>query len=337
MPLHIVEQDITTLEVDAVVNTTNEEMVGYSGVDLAIHTQGGRELDEACRQRAPLGFGEVAVTRGYNLPCRYVIHVIGPLWQGGGEGEDILLRACYRSALKAAADRGCETVAFPLISAGAQGFPKESVLRLASGAIAEFLREQEMTVFLCILDKDSYVIDPRVQRDLSALKNGRPLVKRSAYGGPALFAEEFCDTKACLPVLALCGMAKAAPAPKRSLQDYVGNLDEGFAEMLFRLIDEGGMTDVECYKKANVDKRTFSKIKSGKGYRPSKTTVVAFAIALKLDLEKTQALLATVGFTLSNSQLFDKIIRYFIEAENYDVFAINEALFEFDQVLLGAV
>ena len=122
---------------------------------------------------------------------------------------------------------------------------------------------------------------------------------------------------------------------EKSLKDYVKSMDKSFREMLFDLIDKSGMTDVECYKRANVDKRTFSKIKSNKDYRPSKQTVIAFAISLRLDLDTAQALLATVGFTLSHSSVFDKIILYFILNRNYDIFEINEALFEFDQQLLG--
>ena len=125
-------------------------------------------------------------------------------------------------------------------------------------------------------------------------------------------------------------------AAGKTLREYMKQKERSFQEMLFDLIDESGMTDVECYKKANVDKRTFSKIKSNKNYKPSKQTAIAFAISLQLDMDETQELLATAGFTLSRSKSFDKIIRYFIHNGNYDIFEINEALFEFNEPLLGS-
>ncbi len=334
MPLQIIRQDITKMRVDAIVNTTNEEMIGYSGVDLAVHTLAGADLDAECARLAPLGLGEAKITRGYGLPCKYIIHTSGPIWRGGEYGESLVLRSCYTESLKLAAEYGCRSVAFPLISSGVYQYPKDEVLRFAVQIITEFLFEHEMMVYLCVFDKTSYTFSQRLFSDIRAfIDDGY-----AESHGEDFYCSYSLDEDFGVPhmrresVTALCMSAKAMT----SLADYVKQMDKGFREMLFDLIDERGMTDVECYKKANVDKRTFSKIKSNPDYRPSKQTVIAFAISLRLDIEQTQALLATVGFTLSGSNLFDKIIQYFIYTENYDIFEINQALFEFDQSLLGS-
>ena len=340
MPLQIIRQDITKMHVDGIVNTTNEEMVGYSGVDFAIHSAAGPELDVECQKIAPLGLGEAKITRGYNLPCKYVIHTSGPIWQGGLVGESIILRSCYVESLKLAVKNGCQSVAFPLISAGTYGYPKDQVLKFAIQTITEFLFENEITVYLCVFDKDSYSFSQKLFNDIRSFINDDYVDKRE---DDFLFDEIECSLadepmqccQAPHPMMA----AKEIPlgsAKNKSLGEYMLDMDKSFQEKLFDLIDKSGMTDVECYKRANVDKRTFSKIKSNKSYKPSKQTAIAFAIALRLDLAATQDLLATVGLTLSRSNVFDKIIRYFIQNGNYNIFEINEALFEFDQVLLGS-
>ena len=330
MPLQIIRQDITKMRVDAIVNTTNEEMVGYSGVDLAVHTLAGPSLDEECARLIPLALGEAKITGGYGLPCKYVIHTSGPIWRGGGYGESAILRSCYTESLKLALACGCRSVAFPLISAGVYQYPKDEVLRFAVQVITEFLFEHELTVYLCVFDKTSYTFSKRLFSDIRAFIDDGYVESHGEdfYCAYSLEEPHMRTAPMCVPTVS----AKAMP----SLEDYIKQMDKGFREMLFDLIDERGMTDVECYKKANVDKRTFSKIKSNPSYRPSKQTVIAFAISLRLDMEQTQALLATVGFTLSGSNLFDKIIQYFICTENYDIFEINQALFEFDQILLGS-
>lgn len=319
MPLQIIRQDITKMEVDAIVNPSNREMVGYSGIDLLVHQKGGKELDEICERLAPLELGFAEITPAFGLPCRWIIHTSGPVWDGGEYGERALLKSCYLESLKLAKRSHCETVAFPLISSGAYGYPKRQVLRHAVQAITEFLETNEMMVYLCVFDSDSYEFSKTLYEDLSNF-----ITDRIAVPAP-------CSSE----TLSMPIFRSAVPPKNSSLEAYLEEMDAGFAETLFSLIDEKGMTDVECYKKANVSKKTFSKIKCNPGYKPSKPTVVAFAVALQLNLEETQHLLSTVGMTLSHSSKFDLIIEYFILNGVYDIFEINEALFEFDQVLLG--
>ncbi len=339
MPLQIIRQDITKMQVDAIVNTTNEEMVGYSGVDLAVHTLAGKELDEACAKLAPLGLGQAKITQGYNLPVQYIIHTSGPTWRGGLAGESVILKSCYIESLKLAVAHKCSTVAFPLISAGVYQYPKDQVLKFAIQTITEFLLDHELTVYLCVYDKDSYSFSQKLFSDIKAFINDEYVDEHD---------EDFYDDLViCSAVLyeeaePILKESKRMSAPimssvaDKSLEEYLKAMDKSFAYKLFDWIDERGMTDVECYKKANVDKRIFSKIKSNPGtYKPTKQTAVAFAIALELNLDETQDLLSSAGLTLSRGLVFDKIIRYFIQKEIYDIFSINEALFEFDQPLLG--
>ena len=361
MPLQILRQDITKMQVDAIVNTTNEEMIGYSGVDKAVHEGAGPLLEAACRTLAPLGLGEAKITSGYNLDAKYIIHTSGPIWQGGLVGESIILKSCYIEALKLAVEYNCNSVAFPLISSGAYGYPKDQVLRFATQVITEFLYDHEMTVYLCVFDRTSYEFSKQLFDEISEAINDDYTEEHTEYNlcsATLRLSESFDEPevdekstgligggvkpKACAdfspPVQAMCSAPVYSSVENKTLQEYMKAMDKSFAYKLFDFIDKRGMTDVECYKKANIDKKTFSKIKCNPDtYKPSKQTAVAFAIALELNLEETQDLLASAGLTLSRSFKFDKIIRYFIQKEIYDIFIINEALFEFDQVLLGCV
>ena len=335
MPLYIIRQDITKMKVDAIVNTTNQEMIGYSGVDFAVHTAAGEELDAECARIAPLGLGEAKITSGYHLPSKYVIHTSGPVWRGGLLGESILLRSCYIESLKLAVKHKCRSVAFPLISAGVYGYPKDQVLKFAIQTISEFLFKHELTVYICVFDRESYSFSQKLFQDIKAFIDDEYAEERDEdYPKNNV---HFMLSECCLAPTIEKAIIPDGTDKHESLREYLTDMDRGFREMLFDLIDESGMTDVECYKKANIDKRIFSKIKSNKNYRPSKETAIAFAISLRLDLDTTQELLATAGYTLSKSNVFDKIIRYFIHVGNYDIFEINEALFEFDQTLLGAI
>ncbi len=344
MPLQILRQDITKMKVDAIVNTTNEKMLSFSGVDLAIHKAAGPELKGFCEKLPPLGKGNAVITPGFELMAKHIIHTSGPTWQGGLKGESIILKSCYVRSMETALENGLESVAFPLISSGAYGYPKDKVLRFAIQVITEFLRDHELSVYLCVYDRTSYnfsrelyddITDflqqntkeasrcpkapsPSVRRRSFALSEKEDFIGRAPKGGGV--PEEICSSV----------------IRNQTLDEYMQSMDKPFAFKLFDLIDKSGMTDVECYKKANVDKKTFSKIKCNpQTYRPSKQTAVAFAVALELNLDETQDLLASAGLTLSRSFVFDKIIRYFIQKKIYDIHLINEALFEFDQVLLG--
>ncbi len=345
MPLQIIRQDITKMKVDAIVNTTNEEMVGYSGVDRAVHTAAGPMLDAECRKIRPLGPGTAKITGAYNLDAKYIIHTSGPVWRGGFAGESIILKACYIESLKLAVANSCESVAFPLISAGAYGYPKDQVLKFAIQVITEFLFEHELNVYLCVYDRKSYEFSRIIFNEIRSfiddiyvedLKSDYRAEINWLESGvlPDEIRRRDCETPA--PKLCASTPAPQSSVNNKTLAEYMKAMDKSFAYKLFDYIDSKGMTDVECYKKANIDKKTFSKIKCNPDtYKPSKQTAVAFAIALELTLDETQDLLASAGLTLSRSFTFDNIIRYFLQKGVYDVFEINEALFEFDQVLLG--
>ncbi len=327
MPLHFIRNDITKMPVDAIVNAANESLLGGGGVDGCIHRAAGPELLAECRRLGGCRTGEAKLTGAYRLPCRYVIHTVGPVWRGGGHGEREQLVSCYRASLLLAQEHGCETVAFPLISSGNFGYPKDQALRVAVDTIGAFLLEHDMTVYLVIFDRRAYQISGKLFADIAEYIDDHYVEAHTDLGAERLRRGALHREMAapmCAPM--------AAPA----LDDLLEHLDAGFSETLLRLIDRSGKKDSEVYKKANVDRKLFSKIRNNSNYKPSKPTALAFAIALELDLAETKDLLARAGYALSASSKFDVIVEYFIRQRNYDIFAINEALFAFDQSLLGA-
>ena len=332
MPLIIVRNDITTMRVDAIVNAANESLLGGGGVDGCIHRVAGPELLAECRRLGGCRTGEAKLTRGYRLPCKYIIHTVGPVWHGGDHGEQEQLVSCYRTSLALARKHHCQTVAFPLISSGVYGYPKEQALRTAMDAIGAFLLEHDMTVYLVIFDRSAYQISSRLFADIAAYIDDHYVDAHT----------DFIRSRPCpvsIPVEAQMAPSPAfspASRPPRSLNDRLRHLDAGFSETLLTRIDRSGKKDSEIYKRANVDRKLFSKIRSNPDYRPSKPTALAFAIALELDLNETRDLIARAGYALSRSSKFDVIIEYFISQRNYNIYEINEALFAFDQSLLGA-
>ena len=334
MPLHIIRQDITKMDCDAIVNPTNIYLTPDGGTDLAIHTAAGPELLKYCKkQMRMVQVGSAKISPAFNLPCKHVIHTVGPVWKGGNNNEKDKLISCYKESLELAAINGCSSIAFPLISSGTYGYPKDQVLKIAIDVISDFLFTSEMTVYLVVYDKKAYEFSNKLFSDIASFIDDNYYEEHKI----AASNRERMAMRRDMAIYDEMAFECCQSTSVGSINDWLGKLDESFSQALFRFIDEKGMTDVECYKKANIDKKTFSKIKCQAGYKPSKNTAIAFAIALKLSLEETQHLLKTVGYTLSRSNKFDLIIEYFITNEIYDIFLINETLFEFDQVCLGAV
>ena len=346
MPIKIVRNDITKVKCDAIVNAANSSLLGGGGVDGAIHKAAGKGLFLECMKLGGCRVGQAKLTGAYKLPSKFVIHTVGPKWKGGQNGEQELLESCYRESLLLARDNNCESVAFPLISSGVYGYPKDQALKVAVDTITEFLIKHDMLVYIVVFDKSSFQISEKLFTDISSYIDDKYVdthfifnrTRSDALGESTVLAEtqilpdefETCELELQAPSCPSMAMPKAM-----SLEDIVNQIDESFSQMLLRKIDEKGMTDSECYKKANVDRKLFSKIRSDINYRPSKTTALAFAIALELSLEDTKDMLMKAGFALSHSNKFDIIIEYFITHGNYNVFEINEALFAFDQSLLG--
>lgn len=324
MPFRIIKNDITKVEADAVVNAANSSLLGGGGVDGAIHRAAGMGLLKECMTLGGCKTGQAKLTKGYKMPCKYIIHTVGPVWRGGGNGERELLYSCYEKSLQLAKEYKCESVAFPLISSGIYGYPKDKALEVAVSAITDFLAENDMDIAMVVLDKNAVSVSEGLMYDVCRYIDENYAEERSDEADRCTFgsapfkrfaAQEVCN--AALPV------------------DF-DKLDESFSQALLRLIDEKGMTDVQVYKKANIDRRLFSKIRSDVHYKPKKQTAVALAVALELDISETQKLLEKAGYTLSNSIKFDVIIKYFIENRMYNIYEINETLFAFDQSLIGA-
>ena len=334
MPLQIIRNDITKMKVDAIVNAANSSLLGGGGVDGCIHRAAGPELLAECKTLGGCETGSAKITKGYRLPCKYVIHAVGPRWRDGKHDEREKLVSCHRTSLALAKEHGCETVAFPLISSGIYGYPKDQALKVAIDTISDFLLGNDMTVYIVIFDRKAYQIGENLFSDIAAYIDDNYVDEHTDSRSEQsrrmqMLSDEPEEETFGAPLAPMAASAK-------TLDDALSQIDESFSEMLLRKIDEKGMTDARCYKKANIDRKLFSKIRSDKLYKPSKPTALAFAIALELPLDETKELLMKAGFALSHSNKVDIIIEYFIEHGNYNIFEINEALFAFDQSLLGA-
>ena len=341
MPLEIVRNDITKMQADAIVNTANPRPIVGGGVDRAIHKAAGGELLAARKKIGDIGTGRAAITPAYKLRARFVIHTIGPVWQDGAHGERELLADCYVNSLQLAADNGCASIAFPLISAGVFGCPAEIAIAVATQAIRSFLADHDMQIFLVVFDQKSFKISGSLFQDVQSFIDERYIeeILEEEYRGDSRDRCRVFEAPAYLgdeaPAAAMSASLLRLPKQQRSLEDLLAEVDATFSETLLRLIDAKGKTDPEVYKKANVDRKLFSKIRNNPAYKPSKATALAFAVALELNLDETRDFIGRAGYALSHSSKADIIVEYFIQRAEYDIFTINETLFAFREPLLG--
>lgn len=356
MPFEIVRNDITNMQVDAVVNTANPNPIIGSGVDSGIHRKAGYELLAARQKIGCIEFGDAVITPGYRLDVKYVIHTVGPIWEGGSHGEEQILSSCYKKSLVLAKKHECQSIAFPLIATGNYGFPKPLALQIAVREISAFLLENEMQIYLVVFGKEALALSEKLFKSVSSYIDENYIRSKmlDEYGTESVhgsrletrqikerlkcsnrICEDICPSQAleeCLDV----SVGAATPMGSDDWGQLLKDLDTGFSETLLRLIDRTGKKDSEIYKKANVDRKLFSKIRNNMDYKPSKTTALAFAFALELDVNETKDFIGRAGYALSHSNKFDVIVEYFLINRNYNVFELNEVLFAFDQPLIGA-
>ena len=385
MAFKIVRNDITKIAADAIVNTANP-LPGYgSGTDAAVYEAAGKE--KLLAERAKIGeikVGEAKYTPAFGLNAKYIIHTVGPVWQGGNAGEKEAIENCYKNCLSLAEELGCESIAFPLISTGNYGFPKEDALKILISVFSEYLTDHETEITLAVFDGESFAVSGKIFAGIDAyidehyvsekldeeyspaeekshLNESRYFRERSSVSGakkrfslgnrPVFAAKTRAKESACMddmqivfeeaeePAGELPDDSLQAPVPvkkERSLDEVMNQVGETWQQSLFRLIDEKGFSDTEVYKRANVDRKLFSKIRSNEAYQPKKSTAIAFALAMHLNLDETKDFLARAGYALSPGSRADLIVEYFIDNGEYDLFKINIALFDHDQPLLGA-
>jgi O-acetyl-ADP-ribose deacetylase (regulator of RNase III) len=327
MPFFLVQNDITKMQSEAIVNAANTALLMGGGVCGAIFRAAGiQEMTKACAPLSPIKTGEAVITPGFSLPARYVIHTAGPVYHDGKSGERELLQQCYSNSLQLAVQHKISSLSFPLISSGIFGYPKQEALEVARTTIEQFLAKHELTVYLVLFNKESFLAGTKLHTSIEQYIEEQYVQKHA-------LKRDLLDIKA----MELESVEEIrSPFYEPNLAEALSNLDEPFSDSLRALIQAKGKTEVDVYKKANIDRKLFSKIRSGNGYTPSKRTVLALAIALELSLEETEKLLRKAGYALSHNNIFDIIIEYCIVHKHYKVLEVNEVLFSYDQPLLGS-
>jgi O-acetyl-ADP-ribose deacetylase (regulator of RNase III) len=331
MPFQIIRDNIINLKADAIVNSAAPNVLIGLGVDKAIHDAAGPDLFTERKRIGEIKTGESFISSAFKLKSKYVIHTVGPIWYGGTHNEYEMLNKCYLSSLELAFENKCQSIAFPLISTGVYGFPKDQALNIAIASIKSFLETHEMMVYLVVFDKESYMLSKDLFESVNSFIDDsltKEVDEFLMYSRDTFNANYFEPSKT--------KKISSIVSRERSLDDLMDELDETFSESLLKHIDRKNVPDSVIYNKANIDRKHFSKLRN-KDYHPSKKTAVALAIALELNLDETKDLIGRAGYALSRSNYFDIIIEYCITNDVYDVFYINSILFQYEQPMLGAI
>lgn len=348
MPFKIIRNDITKMESDAIVNTANPNPRVGDGSDANVYKAAGVErLLAARKELGKIERGEAVFTEGFGLPAKYIIHTVGPRWKGGTHGEEEQLRNCYRNSLEIAMELNCKSVAFPLISAGNYGFPKDKALSIALSEINHFLMttdfsdpfsEEEygdMDVYLVIYDEEAFELSSKIDSDIQSYIDEN-YIEENQDNESLLYGEELKEVKPLKAVTKSEIQESRTVAPVAgTLDDFLNTKQDSFQDILMHHIAVKNLDKVEVYKKANIDAKFFSKIICKKNYVPKKKNVMALAIGLKLNLQETEDFMAAAGYAFSQSEKFDLIVKFYISKQIYDMYQIEEKLYELTGETLG--
>lgn len=343
MPFLMIRNDITKVAADAIVNPANRNLLQGSGTSCAIYRAAGeQELTAACEAIGHCDLGKAVCTPAFRLPAKYIFHAVCPAWYGGFFGEAKQLAGAYHSALELAAEYHCESVAFPLLSSGNYGYPKEQAFRIAVDTITQYVMEHDLTVYLVLYDRHSLAVSRKLFASVEEYIDDHYVVQNDESYQFDRWRRESAERRCRLEVDATLPMTGTAPAPAaapraaRSLESLMDNLGESFTTRLLRLIDERGLKDSTVYKQSNISRQHFSKIQCNRDYNPKKKTVLAFAVGLHLSEDETIDLLKSAGYAFSDGSKRDWIVRYCLEQKIYNINQVNTLLFEYDQEQLGA-
>ena len=352
MPFKIVRNDITKMRCDAIVNTANTKPIIGSGCDYAVYKAAGKRRLSEYREKniGEVPEGDVFLTPGFRLPARYIIHAVSPLYIDGAHGEEEKLRVCYRKSLSLAWEQRCRSIAFPVISTGSFGYPKQEGIRIAADEIQAFLQNHEMLIYLVVFDARSARYGKRFDKDLQAYidENYVDAKHHEEYSVQTMALRRDLDDESFSPYeddlyednLYEDDLYEEdsdedseeenafTQLHESKLEERMKHLTDSFSEYLLYLIEEKGMTNADVYKRALVDKKTFSKIKNHAEYHPQKMTAMCLCIGAKLNLDETRDLLARAGYALSPCDKTDIIFSYFIENQIYDMIELDIQLEE---------